>query len=455
MEEYRMNTVSRVLLTALLASLLTALPAGCNWKPEWAGSPFSSRDGGGEEQVRKTTTLRFSWWGANSRHKATLDAISAYMESHPDVKIEAEYMAFDGYQKKLLTQISGNRAPDIFQGSICWYPDIDGSNYLDLSKYPDFIDLGQFEKAYRDECTYNGRLQALPAGILSTATLYNKDFFQKYGIPEDTVWTFEKVLEVGEEIHKKDPNVYLTTGDLDVVNRLWVTPYLSQKTGDIWIRDDCTMAFDRSILVETLDYVRKLYDTGALEPLGTATAFLGKMEQNPKWIKGEIGMNVGLTSGMAGMMEANPGVRYGVTDIPMHPDAKESANPTRSSVVLSVYSKSRAPEEALKFLNWFLNDEEAALILLEHRGTPASGTARETLLKNNRLDPLIAEAMGISAKNPGKIPNAASENVEIWQINKDVITKLAFHTITPEQGADEIIRGYTAKLRELKASSDK
>ena len=36
-----------------------------------------------------TITLRFSWWGGDSRHQATMAVIEQYMELHPNVKIEA------------------------------------------------------------------------------------------------------------------------------------------------------------------------------------------------------------------------------------------------------------------------------------------------------------------------------------------------------------------------------
>ena len=43
-----------------------------------------------QEQV----TLRFSWWGGDSRHRATVDAIER-MELNPHVTIKAEYSGWD------------------------------------------------------------------------------------------------------------------------------------------------------------------------------------------------------------------------------------------------------------------------------------------------------------------------------------------------------------------------
>ena len=50
-----------------------------------------AKDSSSEDQV----VLRFSWWGSEDRHMATIEAIERYMELNPNVLIEYEYMGFD------------------------------------------------------------------------------------------------------------------------------------------------------------------------------------------------------------------------------------------------------------------------------------------------------------------------------------------------------------------------
>jgi len=448
-----MKRTVRAISIACSIALSLSLFTACGNK---SNSGSASATSGTDKQTQaKNVSLRFAWWGGDTRHKATLDAIDAYTKLNPNVKIDGEYMAYDGYEKKLMTQFAAGSAPDILQFYPSWFYDVDSSNFVDFNKYSSVVDLKQFSKSVLDEATFKGKLQGLSGGVLSTTVLYNKDFFKKFGIPENTVWNWDNVIQIGKEVHQKDSNAYLTTGDLDVINRLWAYPYLSQQTGDIWIKDDYTMAFDKPVLVDTLKYIQQLYTSGTMEPLGTTTAFIGKMEQNPKWVKGEIGMVVGLTSSLTTMVAANPNAQWGVAQIPLRSDAKQSANPVRSSVLISANAKSENVDESVKFINWFMNDKSAALIVTDQRGTPASEASRKVLVDNNKINPLVAQAMEISNKNPGKIPNAPSENAEIWQINKDVITELAYGKTTPEQGADKIISKYTDKLKELKAAAAK
>ena len=49
-------------------------------------------------------TLRFSWWGGDSRTAATMEAIELYESLNPNVEIEAEYTAFSGYYQRNRTE---------------------------------------------------------------------------------------------------------------------------------------------------------------------------------------------------------------------------------------------------------------------------------------------------------------------------------------------------------------
>ena len=46
-------------------------------------------------------TLRFNWWGGDSRHEKTLKAIEAFEAKYPNITVEAEYEAFNGHEEKI------------------------------------------------------------------------------------------------------------------------------------------------------------------------------------------------------------------------------------------------------------------------------------------------------------------------------------------------------------------
>lgn len=53
--------------------------------------------------TKENAHIRFSWWGNELRHEATIEVINMYMKKHPHVTIEAEYRVNPTKQKSLLS----------------------------------------------------------------------------------------------------------------------------------------------------------------------------------------------------------------------------------------------------------------------------------------------------------------------------------------------------------------
>ena len=394
-------------------------------------------------------TLRFMWWGGEARHKATLAAIQAYMKKYPNVRINAEYGGIEGYMQKLITQLVGRTAPDIIQIDVTWIGELSsqGDFFADLKTFKE-VNLKPFEEKFlKDWCYSNGKLIGLPTGVNASVLQYNKEFFKKFNIDENTVWTWDNLLSIAEKVHKKDKNSYLLNFD-QILCYYVLTSYIGQKTGKDWILDDYTLGFNRNQLIEAFTYLKKLFDVGAIQPFAESAPFQGKPEQNPKWLKGELGILWNWTSTYAANKAMIPSLA--MTLPPRGNNLKNYAVTVRPSQLLSVNKLSKNAKEAAKFINWFLNDKQAALILTDVRGVPASSSARDALLKANKLDPEILRVTNEAVKYAAKPQNALSQNQEIANIAYDIIQQLAYKQLTPTQAADKLIALYKQKLSELK-----
>lgn len=89
------------------------------------------------ESTDEPITLRMAWWGSQTRHDITVQAIELYESEHPNVTIEYEFYSFDDYFTKLKTLVASDQVWDIFQlgGNFPQY--MDKIYYLN-----DFIDSG-------------------------------------------------------------------------------------------------------------------------------------------------------------------------------------------------------------------------------------------------------------------------------------------------------------------------
>jgi oligogalacturonide transport system substrate-binding protein len=429
----------KVMNLCLIAAMSVSLFAGCS-------KSASQTANSGQKEV----TLRFAWWGGDARHKATLDAINLYTSKNPNVKINAEYSGFDGYYQKLVTQLSGRTAPDIMQIDVTWIPELSaqGDFFADLSQQKS-IDTKVFDENFLKQYSYsNNKLIGLPTGINASAFLFNEDFFKKYGIDTKTKWNWQNLAETAKAVHEKDKNAYLLNFDATVSYYL-LKMYIIQKTGNPWIKEDYTLGFDKQTLTDGLTYLSNLFKVGGIQPFEESAPFQGKPEQNTKWLNGEEGMLLNWTS-MYAASKSNIKA-LSITMAPLATDAKESGIILRPSQLLTVNKDSKNAEEASKFLNWFFSDKEAAGILTDTRGVPATDVARKTLVESNKLAPILNEATDSATKIMGKPENALSQNQEIEKIGTDIIQQLGYSKLTPDKAADELIKSFTQKLTELKS----
>jgi oligogalacturonide transport system substrate-binding protein len=237
--EHAMKKMISILLTIML--LLVAFSACTGSTPAGNDAPDPTKAASAPEKP-EDITLRVSWWGPEARHQATLEVMEMYEKLNSHVKLQGEYGDWNGWYDKLLTQIAGGTAPDVMQVNDRWYYDFTSNKQvvIDMNTLTDYVDLTTFDKNFLDTyCSYNGILLGVPLGVNGTGMLYNKDFFAKYGIPEDTVWTWDNLMEIGIEVHKKDSNAYLLCSDPNEMMTL-MRAYIKQKIGTQLIADDYT-----------------------------------------------------------------------------------------------------------------------------------------------------------------------------------------------------------------------
>lgn len=455
-----MKIMSGKMLGVACLVALSATLAGCG--DSGTTSTATTSPAGAETQTAKPAdsgkpvTLRFSWWGSDVRHKATLAAIEAYTKLNPNVKIEGEYQGYDGYQQKIMTQIAGGSAPDIMQLDYPWLADLSaqGDIFVDLGE-ESAIDLTQFPKKILDEYdSVKGKLVSLPMGTNGFGTMINKAFFDKNGLDTNTQWTWEKLIEEGEKLNQKSKNQFLfaiepgtTTGGL---GEFVLNEYLYSKNGTYWVSNDPAIKASKEDIAQGLTVMKKLFDSGAAQPLGDAALFSGKMEQNPKWVNAEMGMTLDWSSTVGKYKAAAGDGKFAVGMPIFAKDGKAQAVKTKPSMIVSVNKKSANSQEAVKFVNWLLNSKDASLILLDTRSIPTSDSAKKALVEANKIDSDIAKMVDSALKNPASSPPTVQNNPEVADIIRDICEKVVYGNLTADKGAEQLMKRVQDKFKDIK-----
>lgn len=443
--------IKRLFVIIALLSLMVVV--GC---AQQASEPGGVTENSSENESVEEIHLRFSWWGGDTRHEATLEAIEIYMEQNPHVKISGEYGGFDGYFTKLTTQLVGNTAPDIIQVDQPVMGDLTsrGDFFVDLREYEAILDISGFDTRFLEDYSYyNGKLVGLPTGVNANNIIVNTKVAEAVGIDLSVPYTWDKVFEDAKKIRDYDKEMYLFNIGKNPIRYHVLVPYLSQILGGQFIQDDYTFGFTREQLIDAYTLIRRIYEEGVTEPASQSKPFEAFYETNPKWINHQY-LGMLHEASITGPEYYNFPEHAAVMLPPIREDAKDSGIVIKPSQLIVINKNSAHVEEAIKFLDFFFNSEDALHALKGVRGVPATELGRKIADENGYVDPLSVQTIEMAMERPGIPVNDISNNSEVIAIQYDAIDKLAFGAGTVEEIADESIRHLENFLSSMKANAE-
>lgn len=389
---------------------------------------------------KEPVTLRFSWWGGDARHEATLAVIDLFEKQYPWITIDAEYSAQDGYNDKLMTQFASGTAPDIMQLETGAAPEYHGQGLLynlsetsiDFSTFdPDFlINNGQFG---------SGSQYAIPTGKAGTAIIVNKDLADKIGIDFSQSYDWNQLIEWGKQVQAYDPSLYLISGNETYMTAFTLRAIARQMNGQAIINADNQLTVTEEQFTEILEIVKQLYENNVCAPLSYMASYGTNNQDDPNWIAGKYVCNVGYTSSADVMQAANPSVSYIAGNMPVLADAVSDGWYNDCPQYMGIYAKTEHPEEAALFLDFFFNNEEAVKILGTVRSVPPTEKAQTITLEAGTLNELTKMAVEVSQKYNGVSDAGKTTSAEVTAILTDAYENVAYGAKTPADAAKEVV----------------
>lgn len=404
---------------------------------------------GSQEQAttEKPVALRFSWWGGDARHNATLQVIELYEQRNPNVKIEAEYGGWDGYYQKLVTQLAGGTAADIMQIDQPWLFELSSRDdiFLTLDNQSG-LDLSGFDPTFlKNYTTHNNQIKGLPTGLNGESLLVDRQMLAACGIDPDTEWTWENIVTEGEKLHRLDDSKYLLATTADQI-RFFFEKYMAQIAGAV-VDSNKNIAYTQQEAEAAFAYFTQWFDNKVCVPFAESSLYNKKFQENPAWINGDIAIALSWASNIDQSLAGRTNIT--VASIPLMDNAVDSGIIVRPSQILTINNNSKHKEEAVRFMDFFFNDPEAALILGTVRGVPPTTGSRSILKEHNKLDPLVEKATDIALEKVAAPQSVWQMNSEVAQIMDDIIEEFGYGLLTPAQAASELTRRLTDKLATL------
>ncbi len=437
------RTLAMVMSTCLLATSLV----GCGSDNAKTEAPKTETPAEKVDVTADSVTLRFNWWGGDDRHTATLAAIDAFKAKYPNISIEAEYGGWDGHAEKITTQMTGGTAADILQVNYDWLLKFspDGTGFYNLESLGDYLDLSTFNENVLAFGRRKGILNAIPVSTTGRSTYYNKTTFDKVGVAIPKTW--DELLASGSAFAAQG----LYPFDLDTGAGFpgWYMSvvYMQQKTGRLFINEDGTLGFTQEDVKEALDFYKSLEDAKVIRTQEERSNEAGTtpLYQTPSWLDGKVAGVLEWSSSIGKYEKAleEKGQELVLGDLLMMDDAKSTGWFMKPSLLFAINKDTKYPAHAATFLNYLLNDSEAAQILGTTRGIPASSAAKEALASTGELDGVAFEGTTQIENCDPIIMSIYMENSEMKEAYKTAVEHVSYGTKSTEEAAAEMFEEMT------------
>lgn len=420
-------------MTVLLGTLAGCGGGGKTEQTAGSNDPKPTTPTTQETKTDEPVKLRIMWWGAQDRHEATIAALELYTKNNPHVTFEPEYSGMDGYLDKLSTQAAANNAPDIVQLDPGWTPDWAARNQL-VELSPE-VDVSKFDPKLLAGGQANGKQYGIPLGSVAFGMIYDKAAMDKLGIVNPANgWSWDDFFALAKESKSKLPSGTYFVKDYGG-NYFVYSAYQYAKGKGPVVSTDGKFNVDEATFLEWTKQFEELRKEGLVPP---ADVNASDKENDPKldlMVSGKILMRYSFSNGYA-TFDSLKKDSYALVTMPR---SNEAGGWLKPSMYLSVTDGSKHKEEAKKFVNWFVNDPEAAQILQTRRGLPANKEIA-SLLQANLSE---ADKVGLELLQATEKDGQTWTTTSGWTtfIDKDwtlVGDQLTFGKITPEQAFEQL-----------------
>jgi multiple sugar transport system substrate-binding protein len=415
---------------------------GSSGSPAAGGSSPSA--GGDQKQVE----LRMMWWGDQARADLTNKAIELFEQKNPNIKVTGEFGPNDGYFDKLNTQLASGTAPDIF---------FLGGNVTDYASKGVLLDLGPYvgKELNLDDMdttmvqygTINGKLVHISAGANARGIVINKTMFEKAGVevPQDG-WNWDDYARISKEISDKLGKGYygtynFTTDGEDI--------YLKQNGKQLYDMANNKLGFEEADILPWFQFWDKAAKAGGVLPIEQQVANPPTDSGKSLILTGKVAMTL-LPSNQLGTFQSLTKDELTMVQLPRGP--KGTGVVFESSQGMSGYGKTKYPNEVATFMNFWINDPEAAKILGNNRGVPVTASSRKALEADaSATDKIVydftSRVSEANKKEPFAISYNPPGNAEFIKLSDDTVQKIGFGKEGVEKAVSEFYSG-TVKIFE-------
>lgn len=387
----------------------------------------------GDEKV----TIRFSWWGSDTRHELTQQVIDAFEKEHPNITVEADYTDWDSYFDKLSTSVAGGDAPDVITQEERYLTDYATKGVLaDLGELG--LDTSKIDESVLASGSIDDKLYGVATGVNAYTVVADPEAFKAAGVemPDDTTWTWQDYVDIANEVSEKSGGKIFGAQDYGF-NEPGFSIYARQR-GESLYTPDGTLGYDNATLAAWWQHSLDLQSGGGTPGAAESVEVDGGGPELSLIGTGKGAMAWFWTNQLTAITDA-AGHPLQLLRVPGETEGERTGMYFKPAMFYSVSAQSEHPEESALFVDFLVNSTAAGELLLSDRGLPSNTDVREAVTpKFNDTDKQAAEFLAsldeVVVDGPPVPPNGAGEVADITKrINQEVL----FGNLTPQEAAEQ------------------
>jgi multiple sugar transport system substrate-binding protein len=175
----------------------------------FAGAILWAQGGKEGSKSKASGTIRYTRWAGTQEAKDFTKLVKLFMASHPNIKVEVEFLPWGAYWDKLRTTIISGEAADVLSMSTNMSaPYVTKKALYPLNDIPGAKDLlDQMQEGTKAAVLYKDKIYGMPVGVGVRAIVYNKALFDEAKIPYPSntkPMTWAEFKDMAQKLLKKD-----------------------------------------------------------------------------------------------------------------------------------------------------------------------------------------------------------------------------------------------------------
>jgi multiple sugar transport system substrate-binding protein len=302
------------------------------------------------------------------------------------------------------------------------------------------IETDQIASSFLDGGRFSGGIYGISLGTNALCVAYDTDVLAQAGIdlPDTASWTWDDFEEMAIEVYVQTgvQTMPIFTGD----PRHGLENLLISMGDSVFGEDGNSLGFtDDSVLREFLEINLRLLDAGVM--VDPELAFLqvtpdeGQLAQGNTWVEW-------IWSNQLASTQAVTSNTLDIGLLPSLADAEQPGTYLKPSMFFAITSQAENPDEAARFLNFFVNDVTLNTeVLTAERGVPIPADVRSAVAQNvDAVNQRVFDFIALAGANSSPIPLPDPEGAaEVVDLINDTVVEVLVGALSVDEAVDRIM----------------